>query len=95
MNMIQAETVENIRNQLSEQGVDEATVSKLREQWPDIHFTYCSEDDIHSGKPVEETEQFSLYLVDSSEHCLCLTSDMNTATGLVIAEHYDDDDEED
>ena len=91
--MIQAESVEQIKAELSKEGLDEASVSKLREKWPDIHFTYCSEDDIHSGKPVDETDEFSLYLVDSSEHCLCLTNDMETATGLVIAERYDDEED--
>lgn len=90
--MIQAETVESIKTLLCEKGVDEASVSQLRELWPKIHFTYCSEDDIHSGKPVQEAEQFSLYLVDSTDHCLCLTNDLDTATGLVIAEHYDEED---
>lgn len=89
--MIQAETVEFITSQLCQQPLDEAMIITLREQWPDIHFTYCSEDDIHSGKPIRETDKFSLYLVDSTEHCLCLTNDMNTATGLVIAEHYDEE----
>lgn len=90
--MIQVETVESIKTFLCQKGVDDAVVSQLREQWPEIHFTYCSEDDIHNGKPVQEADQFSLYLVDSSEHCLCLTNDFDTATGLVIAEHYDEED---
>lgn len=86
--MIETDTVSRIRDLLLEQGVDEGVVGALRASWPDIHFTYCSEDDIHSGKPVEEAEAFSLYLVDSSEHCLCLTSDYASATGLVIAEAW-------
>lgn len=89
--MIQAETVEYIKNKLVEVGVDETAVGKLREKWPEIHFTYCTEDDIHTGKPVDESDTFSIYLVDSSEHCLCLTTDMSKATGLVIAEHIDED----
>lgn len=90
--MIQEETVENIKALLCEKGVDDTVVGQLRVQWPKIHFTYCSDDDIHNGKPVQVAEQFSLYLVDSSEHCLCLTNDFDTATGLVIAEHYDEED---
>lgn len=89
--MIQHETIVRIKDHLLDYGVDDEAVSRLRACWPDIHFTYCSEDDIHSGKPVEETPAFSIYLVDSSEHCLCLTTDPNTATGLVIAENYVED----
>jgi hypothetical protein len=92
VNLIQVDTVDSIKALLCEKGVDDDVVSQLRGKWPDIHFTYCSEDDIHSGKPVEESEQFSLYLVDSSEHCLCLTDDLNTASGIVIAEHYEEED---
>lgn len=89
--MIQAETISRVKDLLSEQGVDEASVSSLRGLFPGVHFTYCSEDDIHSGRPVEETEQFNIYLVDSREHCLVLTGDPEIATGLVIAERYDDE----
>jgi hypothetical protein len=89
--MIQADTVVEIKDSLQSMGVDESSVSQLRQKWPDIHFTYCSEDDIHAGKPVQEANDFYLYLVDSSEHCLCLTSDYDTATGLVVAERYDDE----
>ncbi len=71
--------------------MDEASVNDLRSKWPDIHFTYCSEDDIHAGRPVEQAEGFSLYLVNSSEHCLALTNDFDIASGLVVAEHYDED----
>lgn len=88
--MIQTESVERIKTLLNEHGVEEAAVTQLRGLFPEIHFTYCSEDDIHSGKPIAEADQFSLYLVDSSEHCLCLTTDYETATGLVIAENYDE-----
>jgi len=89
--MIAVETVEQIKSALDSMGLHEGTVSQLRQQWPEIHFTYCSEDDIHSGRPVQESKEFNLYLVDSSEHCLCLTSDYDTATGLVVAERYDDE----
>lgn len=88
--MIEAKTVEQISEVLKTLGVDDGSVSQLRQQWPDIHFTYCTEDDIHTGKPVQESDSFSLYLVDSSEHCLCLTNDYDTATGMVVAEHIDE-----
>jgi hypothetical protein len=89
--MIQAETITRIKELLNEHGVDENSVDQLRGLFPDVHFTYCSEDDIHSGRPVEESEQFNIYLVDSREHCLSLTVDPEIATGMVIAERYDDE----
>lgn len=89
--MIQAETISRVKDLLIEKGVDETTVTSLRGHFPDVHFTYCSEDDIHGGKPVEETDEFSIYLVDSREHCLTLTQSPEIATGMVIAERYDDE----
>lgn len=59
---------------------------ELRASFPDLHFTFCSDDDVMSDNPASELPGFNLYLVDSSSHCLCLTSDGESATGLVIAE---------
>lgn len=70
--------------------LDEAVISKLRSAYPDMHFTYCLDDDITSGKPVLERAAFNVYLVDGREHCLCLTNDHDVATGLVIAEIIED-----
>jgi hypothetical protein len=33
-----------------------------------------------------EHDRFNLYLIDGREHCLKLTNDTETATGLVVAE---------
>ena len=68
------------------------TVSLLRRDFPGIHFTYCMDDDIVTrAKPVYEHPRFNLYLVDSREHCLCLTNDPDIATGVVVAEVETDD----
>lgn len=61
---------------------------ELVQAFPGIRFTFCSEDDIHAGKPVVEREEFDVYLVGSSDHCLTLTNDYGLATGIVIAEKY-------
>ncbi len=89
--MIEQHVLNQIENALNGSVLDEGVVSGLREKWPKLHFTYCTEDDIHTGSPIVETDTYSLYLVDSSDHCLALTSDPANATGLVIAEHIDED----
>lgn len=71
--------------------IDEEVVNALRAAYPDIHFTYCLDDDIINAKPVIEEEKFNIYLVDGREHCLCLTNDYDAATGVVVAEVVDDD----
>ncbi len=69
-------------------GADSALQENLRQTFPGVRFTLCSEDDIHAGKPVVTKEGFDIYLVGNSEHCLTLTNDFAAATGVVIAEKY-------
>ena len=88
--MIPEETIDRIDTLLSEHGLDENAVSRLRGMWPEIHFTYCSDDDVCGPAAVREADGFSIYLVDSRDHCLAFTSDPGVATGLVLAEHEED-----
>lgn len=84
--------VESIARRVAGQGLDEAAVSGLRAAYPDLHFTYCSDDDIVSGRPVLQWSGFNVYLVDGRDHCLQLTGDYDAATGLVLAYVVDDED---
>ena len=68
--------------------IDTVLHDSLKQDFPGIRFTLCTEDDIHTGKPVLEQQGFDIYLVGSSEHCLTLTNDYALATGVVIAEKY-------
>jgi len=88
--MISQETLAQIAGTISAVGVDERVIAALRNDYPQLHFTYCSEDDIPNNEPVLEQELFNLYLVDGREHCLCLTRDFENATGVVVAEIYQD-----
>ncbi|MDD5578167.1 MAG: DUF6129 family protein [Methylobacter sp.] len=84
--MISTEQVSEIAAKIQLLGVDEATVSALRQQYQGVHFTYCMDDDLPNNKPVIEFKDFNLYLIDGREHCLCLTNDYEAATGIVVAE---------
>ncbi len=84
--MIAAEQVQEIANKIARLGVDDGAVSQLRQDYPSLHFTYCMDDDLPNNTPVLAQEKFNLYLIDGREHCLCLTSDYQTATGIVVAE---------
>ena len=88
--MISQETLSQIAGKITQGGVDESIIATLRTEYPQLHFTYCSDDDIPNNEPVLEQEQFNLYLVDGREHCLCLTRDFENATGVVVAEIYQD-----
>ncbi|MGZ8175996.1 MULTISPECIES: DUF6129 family protein [Methylobacter] len=84
--MITTNQVNAIAAEIEALGVDESTVSVLRQQHQSIHFTYCMDDDLPNNTPVIEHKDFNLYLVDGREHCLCLTNDYEAATGIVVAE---------
>jgi len=84
--MIAIEQVQEIATKIEILGVDDTTVSILREQYKPIHFTYCMDDDLPNNSPVIEHNSFNLYLIDGREHCLCLTNDYDAATGIVVAE---------
>ena len=91
--MISVEQTQQFAELIEQQlPVDEVVVTGLRKAFPEVHFTYCMDDDIVTGKPVLEREAFKLYLIDGREHCLCLTNDHDVATGLVVAEVIDEED---
>ncbi|QEP44384.1 hypothetical protein D5085_15375 [Ectothiorhodospiraceae bacterium BW-2] len=84
--MISATQLQAVSEQLQQRGLSEATLSELRQQFSEIHFTYCSDDDITIETAALSHPTFNLYLVDSRNHCLNLTTDSEVATGIVVAE---------
>ncbi|MGD8595236.1 MAG: DUF6129 family protein [Gammaproteobacteria bacterium] len=89
--MITLENAQSISDEVKSKGLGYDTVAALRQSYPDIHFTYCMDDDISNGKPVLQSEAFNVYLIDGREHCLCLTNDFDVATGVVLAEVIEED----
>ena len=84
--MVTQEQLSQISELVKSQPLSEQSVALLRGDFPDLHFTYCMDDDVVGASPVFEDPAFNLYLVNSSSHCLSLTQDMETASGLVLAE---------
>lgn len=89
--MITTAQLAEISSKIKTQGVDESILSQLRQDYADIHFTYCMDDDIGSYQPMLSEAEFNLYLIDGREHCLCLTNNHEVATGIVIAERVADE----
>jgi len=85
--MIEQTLVERISAQVADHAVKADALAALRSAYPQIHFTYCMDDDV----PVIEAEGFNLYLVDGSDHCMQLTRDYEAATGVLIAECGDEE----
>jgi len=90
--MIETNVVEQIATDVVQRGVNDDTISHLRQAYQGIHFTYCSDDDVTNGSPVLEKDGFNIYLVDGNSHCLSMTSSYERATGIVVAEVYPEED---
>ena len=84
--MITRQQLEQIGRVAAQGPVSEVLLAQLRSRFPDIHFTYCMDDDVMAAKPLYEDPAFNLYLIDSRDHCLCFTQDLEVATGVVLAE---------
>ena len=83
---ISADTLAAVAARASELELSEASVSHLRREWPGVHFTFCSEDDVPARlNPVLEGQGFNLYLVNNADHCVAFTSQLEAATGIVLA----------
>lgn len=71
---------------VEQHGLSDSTVQQLRSRYMACHFTYCADDDVHFSKAYVERSSFNVYLVDSREHCSTITTDFETASGVVLAE---------
>ena len=90
--MISQGIVDEVVDKIEDSYLSEAIVATLRQEYPDIRFTYCSDDDIPvNAMPVVERHDFKVYFVDSREHCACLTNNHDIATGIVLAEVFDEE----
>lgn len=90
--MIQPERLDQVTRIIERAGLNDQTLSVLREAFTDLHLTYCMDEDIGVGQPIRQAEGFNLYLVDGRGHCMRFTTDLDAATGLVLAEVDADDD---
>lgn len=65
---------------------NESQLRGLRETFPGIHFSVCSDDDVPSRlSPAAEGPVCRLYYVDSRSHCLSFAAEAAEATGLLVA----------
>jgi hypothetical protein len=73
--------------QVAEATLLDPRAASLRQRFPDLHFTECSEDDVSPlYKPALSVDAHDLYLITgASGHCLALTNDAASATGILVA----------
>jgi hypothetical protein len=63
----------------------DADEAELRRQFPGVRITVCSDDDIPARlEAVRETSVARFYYVDASEHCAKLSTDAESACGIVV-----------
>lgn len=89
--MIESEQVTEIADWLSQQPLNQDTIQTLRQRYPQMHFSYCMDDDVGAVEPIHQHSAFNLYLLDSSQHCLTFTQNLSAASGLLVAEVIDED----
>lgn len=88
--MISPQQIADISQFILDKTISEELVGELRSNFPQVHFTYCMDDDVMAAQPVYEAPAFNLYLIDSRHHCLSFTRDPEIATGVVLAELEDE-----
>lgn len=79
--------------QVGEAVMLDARAAALRQRFPDLHFTECSEDDVSPlYKSALDVDGYNLYLISgASGHCLALTNDAASATGILVAATVDEE----
>lgn len=86
--MIEATLLSRVLEQVTSHASDlaDTLVTHLRKTFPGIHFSICNDDDMPPRLQHVVGNAFCrLYYVDSADHCLRLTTDAESATGLVVA----------
>lgn len=63
----------------------DADESALRRQFPGTPITVCNDDDIPARLGAAlETSCARFYYIDASEHCVKLSNDAESASGIVV-----------
>ena len=70
-----------------------ARIALLRERFPELHFSECHENDVSPRyQPALSIDSHHFYLISgASGHCLELTDDPDSATGILVAAKADGD----
>lgn len=61
-------------------------VMAFRTEFPGVPVTRCDASDVQGEVPFRSFPQLDVYLLDTRDHCVCLTADPADATGIVLAQ---------
>ena len=79
-----AEDWQVIDETLTAASMGAGTIVDLRRQFPQLSWTSCDASDVME-KPYRIYEKFELHLLNTSNHCAEITSDLANATGIILA----------
>ena len=83
---ITVETLKEIESALLEfKASTNNPVPLLKGCFPDLSFVRLAASDIDEP-PFRKLEDYNIYLLDTREHCVRITSDPGMATGIVVAQ---------
>ena len=63
---------------------DRVDLKALRAEFSHLAFTACDASDVDED-PLTTVGRYDLHLIDASDHCVFVTSDAETATGVMLA----------
>ncbi len=78
--------LDDIRLLLEGDGSVAERIASLRRAFPGLSLTRCDASDMDTETPVLQTAGFDVYLIDTSEHCVRITTQPEAANGLILAE---------
>jgi hypothetical protein len=88
---INADPLAAVAARACEMELSEAGIAYWRREWPGVDFIFCGEDDVPARlNPYLEGEGFHLFLVNNADHCIAFTSQLEAATGIVLASASED-----
>jgi hypothetical protein len=94
--MIQAALLDDVLTEVASQAgpilLERELALRLRSSFPGVHFTVCGDDDIPPRlSAAAGNDVCRLYYVGGGDHCLTLTADAESASGIVVALRGDDE----
>ena len=69
---------------LASPGADAEVVAELRRRFTHLSWTRCDASDV-AEEPFRSCGRFDLHLLDTSDHCAQVTTDLARATGIILA----------
>ena len=81
---ISAKLMEQIDPVLAAASADGPTLARLRGLVTGLTATRCDASDLADSEPFRSYERCALYLLDGRDHCMKITDDPTSATGVVV-----------